>query len=133
VVIGGAISDTATLSGGANVPQGTITFNLYAPSDASCLAAPVFTSVVPIGGTGSYSSAAFTSAALGTYHWIANYSGDANNAPTANACNAANESVLVTSTAGAVTSVPTLSEWAMIMLAALLAIVGFVAMRRRPR
>ncbi len=131
VVIGGAITDTATLSGGANVPQGTITFNLYDPSDASCLAAPVFTSAVSIDGTGSYTSAAFTSAAIGTYHWIANYSGDANNAATANACNAANESVLVTS--GAVTSVPTLSEWAMIMLAVLLAIVGFGAMRRRAR
>jgi hypothetical protein len=131
-VLGRAISDTATLSG-SNGAIGTITFNLYAPSDASCLAAPVFTSEVAIEGNGSYSSTAFTSAALGTYHWIANYSGDANNAPTANACNAANESVLVTSTAGAVTSVPTLSEWAIIMLAALLAIVGFAAMRRRAR
>lgn len=129
VTLGGAIYDTATLSGG-NAPTGTITFNLYAPSDSACAGAPVFTSLVPVNGNGSYTSASFTSAAIGTYRWIANYSGDADNAATANTCNAANESVDVTA-APPPASIPTLSEWAMIMLVALLAMTGFVAMRRQ--
>lgn len=129
VALGGAIYDTATLSGG-NAPTGTITFNLYAPSDSTCAGAPVFTSLVPVSGNGSYTSASFTSAAIGTYRWIANYSGDANNAATANTCNATGESVDVTA-APPPASIPTLSEWAMIMLVALLAMTGFVAMRRQ--
>ena len=46
-------------------------------------------------GNGAYTSDAFTPTAAGTYRWIANYGGDANNSPTANACNAANESSVV--------------------------------------
>ena len=132
VTLGGAIYDTATLSGG-NAPTGTITFNLYAPSDSTCAGAPVFTSLVPVIGNGSYISASFTSAAIGTYRWIANYSGDANNAATANACNAANESVVVTAAPSPTASIPTLSEWAMILLASLLAMLGFAAMRKQAR
>lgn len=133
VALGGAINDTATLGGGA-APTGTITFNLYAPSDVTCAGAPVFTSLVPVSGNGSYTSASFTSAAIGTYRWIANYGGDSNNLPTANGCNAANESVAVTAVLpSAAAGIPTLSEWAMILLASLLAIVGFTAMRRQSR
>lgn len=132
VVLGGAIYDTATLSGGST-PTGTITFNLYAPSDSSCTSAPVFTSLVAVNGNGNYTSASFKSAATGTYRWIANYSGDAKNAATKNLCNAANESVVVTAAASVTSpqSIPTLSEWAMIMLAALIAMLGFAAMRRQ--
>lgn len=129
VILGGAISDTATLIGGA-APTGTITFNLYAPSDPTCAGAPVFTSLVPISGNGSYPSASFTSAAIGTYRWIANYGGDSNNSPTTNGCNAPNESVAVAAVPPS-TGIPTLSEWAMILLASLLAFVGFAAMRRQ--
>ena len=93
VTRGEAISDTATLSGGAT-PTGTITFNLYGPNDATCSSA-IFTSTVPVNGNGTYSSTSFTDTTAGTYRWIANYSGDANNAATANACNAANENVVV--------------------------------------
>jgi hypothetical protein len=88
VTLGAAISDTKTLSGGAN-PTGTITFNLYGPNDATCSGAVIFTSTVTVNGNGSYSSTSFTPLAIGTYRWIANYSGDANNAATANTCNAA--------------------------------------------
>lgn len=126
VTLGGAISDTATLSGGA-APTGTITFNLYDIADATCAGAPIFTSLVPVSGNGSYSSASFTSAAIGTYRWIANYGGDSNNLPTVNVCNAANESVAVTIATG----IPTLSEWAMILLASLLAFAGVIAIRGR--
>ena len=94
VTIGGAISDTATLSGGVN-PTGSITFNLYGPNDATCTGAVVFTSTVTVNGNGAYGSGTFTPATAGTYRWIANYSGDGNNAKTANGCNESNESVVV--------------------------------------
>ena len=94
VTIGGAISDTATLSGGVN-PTGSITFNLYGPNDATCTGTVVFTSTVTVNGNGAYGSGTFTPATAGTYRWIANYSGDGNNAKTANGCNESNESVVV--------------------------------------
>ena len=95
VAIGGAVSDAATLSGAFNA-TGTITFRLFGPNDATCSSPAVFSSTIPVSGNGSYASASFTPTAAGTYRWIANYNGDANNPATANACNAANESVVVT-------------------------------------
>ena len=56
-----------------------------------------------------------------------------NNAPVAGPCNAANENVVVTLVAPLGTGIPTLSEWAMGMLGALLAVAAFAAMRRRAR
>ena len=129
VALGGSISDTATLVGGA-APTGTITFNLFGPNDATCTGAVLFTSIVPVNGNGSYTSTSFTPLVIGTYRWIANYSGDTNNAATANTCNAPNESVLVTAIP---IPIPTLSEWAMILLAGLLAFAGFVALRKQGR
>jgi len=128
VTLGAPISDTATLSGGLT-PTGTITFKLYGPNDATCTGVAIFTSTVPVNGNGSYPSGSFAPTLAGTYRWIVNYSGDANNAPTANACNAVNESVVVGPAAAA--GIPTLSEWAMIVLAALLALFGVAAIRRR--
>jgi hypothetical protein len=116
------------LSGGA-VPTGTITFKLYGPNDPTCTNAAIFTSTVPVSGNGIYASASFTPTLAGTYRWIVNYSGDANNAPTANACNAVNESAVVAPAAAA--AIPTLSEWVMITLAALLALFGVAGIRRR--
>jgi len=130
VVLGASINDVKTLAGGAG-PQGTITFNLYAPTDLTCTGTVIFTSTVSVDGNGTYTSASYTPLVVGTYRWIANYSGDVNNAATANACNATNESVLVTTATSAVAAIPTLSEWAMIVLATLMAITGFVAMRRK--
>ncbi|MGZ5065488.1 MAG: IPTL-CTERM sorting domain-containing protein [Usitatibacter sp.] len=129
VTIGQPISDTATLSGGA-APTGTITFNLYGPNDLTCTGAPISTSTATVSGNGSYSSTSFTPLALGVYRWIANYGGDANNAATANFCNASNERVLVVAVPS-LANIPTLSEWGMIILAGLLALLGFVAVRRR--
>jgi uncharacterized repeat protein (TIGR01451 family) len=96
VVIGGAISDTATVSGG-HTPTGTVTFRLYGPNDASCATA-IFTSANrPLTG-GSATSAEFTPPAVGTYRWIATYNGDANNNSVAGKCDDANESVVVSKT-----------------------------------
>jgi len=48
---------------------------------------------VTVSGNGQYASEEFKPTAAGKYRWIANYSGDANNNPTHNVCNAANEDV----------------------------------------
>ncbi|HET7029765.1 MAG TPA: hypothetical protein VFI34_04600 [Candidatus Limnocylindrales bacterium] len=95
VEVGGQIHDTAHLAGGFN-PTGSITFNLYGPNDTSCANAAIFTDTVTVNGNGDYVSGSFTTSQTGTYRWIANYGGDANNGATANACNAANENVVVT-------------------------------------
>ena len=88
VVIGNAIHDTAVLSGAVG-PTGTITFNLYATAD--CSGSPLFSTSVTVNGNGSYGPVAFTPDAVGTYHWIASYSGDGNNSPIAGACGDAGE------------------------------------------
>lgn len=137
VALGGSIWDTATLSGGTKTPQGTITFKLYGPNDSTCSGSPVFTAKKSVDDNGIYEShlspaTPFTPTLIGTYRWIANYGGDDKNAATANACNAPNESVIVTG-AAAVTAIPTLSEWAMLALAGLMAVVAIVSMRRRMR
>ncbi|MEJ7763528.1 MAG: hypothetical protein WKF80_12115, partial [Thermomicrobiales bacterium] len=90
----GSISDTATLAGGVS-PTGSIVFRLYGPNDATCTGTAISSSTAMVSGNGNYSSAPFTPTAAGTYRWIANYSGDTNNNPTANACNEANENVVV--------------------------------------
>ena len=85
--LGDAIHDVATLSGGVDVPQGTITFSLYGPSDTpDCSGDPVFTDTVNVDGNGDYQSADFTPTAPGTYYWIASYSGDANNQSSTGSC-----------------------------------------------
>ena len=94
VTLGGSITDGATLSGGVN-PTGSITFDLYGPNDTNCTGAVKFTSTIPVNGNGIYSSGAFTPTAAGTYRWIANYGGDANNSKTTNGCNGAHENVVV--------------------------------------
>ena len=56
-----------------------------------------------VSGNGTYTSDPFTPSTPGTYRWIANYSGDANNNPVAGSCNDANESVVVLPAATSVT------------------------------
>ena len=78
--VGTSIFDTATVSGGV-IPTGTVTFNLFGPGDANCTATPVFTSTVSLATRQIVvTSGSFTTAAAGTYHWVATYNGDANNA-----------------------------------------------------
>src|SRR2546423_997226 len=93
-VNGNDLTDSATLSGGTAGISGTITFKLF--SDANCtvqVGSDVTTAVNA--GNGVYVSPAIHVNAAGTYHWIANYGGDANNSATANVCNGANENVVV--------------------------------------
>ncbi len=98
VVLGGQVTDNATVNGRVNPLAGaSIVFRLYGPDDATCSTTPVFTSTVayPAAG-GSVTSGAFTPPAAGVYRWRATYTGEANNAAVTGACNAANESVTVT-------------------------------------
>jgi hypothetical protein len=55
------LNDTGKLAGGAT-PTGSITFNLYGPSDATCSGTPAFTQKVTVSGNGSYSTANSTPA-----------------------------------------------------------------------
>jgi hypothetical protein len=71
VAVGGQISDSATLAGGAT-PSGEITFQLFGPGDVPC-ATPLTSSTATVAGDGTYQSAPFTPAAAGTYRWIAAY------------------------------------------------------------
>ena len=78
VTLGGAIHDTAHLSGGSD-PTGTITFDLFGPNDDHCSGDPVFTSTVKVAGNNDYDSASFTPTKAGAYHGVVRYSGDDRN------------------------------------------------------
>ena len=84
--VGTSISDTATVSGGFN-PTGTVTFNLFPPTDATCAGTPVFTSPnSPLSGGSATSAPPFATTAVGAYHWVAIYNGDANNTTVRSDC-----------------------------------------------
>ena len=77
---GNPLTDSATLSGGSS-PTGTITFTLYAPNGTTV----VDTETVPVNGDAIYATpSGYTPTAAGTYHWVASYSGDANNSSVSN-------------------------------------------------
>ncbi len=95
---GGTLTDTATVAGRVGPLDGaTVDFRLYGPNDADCSGAPIFESLgVAISATSDVvTSAAFTPVLPGTYRWIAEYSGDANNFGAAGECNDPNESTEV--------------------------------------
>jgi fimbrial isopeptide formation D2 family protein/uncharacterized repeat protein (TIGR01451 family) len=104
VTIGGSVHDVATLSGATANATGTITFRLYGPDDATCAGTAVFTTTAVVSGNGDYTSASFAPTAIGTYRWIASYSGDANNEAVSGACNDANESVDVNRASPSITT-----------------------------
>lgn len=96
VELGTAVSDTATLTGATEDAGGTITFSLYGPNDGDCTQDAVFTSdPVTVSGNGDYSSGPFTPDVVGTYRWIASYTGDADNTGFTTQCNDPNETVVV--------------------------------------
>jgi hypothetical protein len=98
MALGGSVTDTATLTppAGSAVPTGTVGFNAYGPNDATCAGPPVFTSLNrPLAG-GVATSTVYTPNQVGTYRFVATYSGDPNYNSTSGVCNAPNESVTVT-------------------------------------
>lgn len=92
---GGNVSDTATLSATATQPVGdgisntapvgaapaggSIVFTLYGPSDEGCGDEVYESDPVAVTGDDDYASPEFEPAVVGTYHWVAVYSGDAPN------------------------------------------------------
>jgi hypothetical protein len=123
VLLGHAISDTADLSGTANKPGtppinpttaggpagGSITFTAYGPNN--CTTVAFTSSAVPVSGDNtSYGPVSFTPTAVGTYHWVASYTGDSpnTNGTTHNtACDDTNEDVVVTAAPSSLTSAQT--------------------------
>ena len=100
--VGTSISDTATVNGGF-VPTGTVTFELFGPDDATCAGTSILVSTNPLSG-GSATSDPFPTAAVGTYHWVATYNGDANNALVSSAC--ADEPVTITQATPTIATTP---------------------------
>jgi Ice-binding-like/IPTL-CTERM motif len=132
---GTPMTDTKTLSGGLGsaAPTGTIIFTLF--SGALCSPANlVFTSSpVTVTGNGSFTSPPFTPTVPGTFHWIATFSGDANNAPTATACGDTTETVIVSSPVippGVAAGIPTLSGWGLMTLMVLIGVASIYRLRR---
>jgi hypothetical protein len=116
-----ALNDEATLQG--ENPTGTITFSLFGPPDPNCAGAPFFTQTIPVSGNGTVSTSDGPVANVaGTWQWVVSYSGDAHNSPASSICT--DEPVTVNASSSAI---PTLSEWGMIMMVALLV---WLAMRR---
>jgi hypothetical protein len=93
VLLGQAVTDTATLTGTAHQPGspvingplgavagGSINFMLFGPSSVGCgsLASgfPANGITVSVAGDNTYDSVSFTPTATGTYHWVASYSGN---------------------------------------------------------
>ncbi|HEX6469882.1 MAG TPA: vWA domain-containing protein [Streptosporangiaceae bacterium] len=98
---GGNISDTATLSGGFN-PSGTVTFQLFGPGDTTC-ATPIATRTGTVSG-GTASSGNVAAGGVGTYRWMASYSGDSSNNPVTSACG--DEQVVIVKATPTVTTKP---------------------------
>jgi len=78
VRVGGTVHDTARLAGGVH-PTGSVTFVLHGPDDSSCAGPAAFRSTKTVAGNATYVSGDFIPTAPGTYHWVATYSGDADN------------------------------------------------------
>ncbi len=81
-------NDDATLSGATGNAGGTITFDLFAPTDATCSGTPALTQEVAVSGNGTYSTTntTFIASDVGTWRWLVVYSGDDNNVGQTSAC-----------------------------------------------
>ncbi len=91
------LNDTAILSGGSS-PSGSVTFNLYSPSQTCGSGTPAYTQKVTVSGDGSYSTTNSTAANLvGTWSWTAMYSGDSANAGVSTTCGSETVSVTMAS------------------------------------
>jgi hypothetical protein len=94
------LHDSATVSGirpGApDAGSATITFRLYGPNDASCSTA-IKTEVRPAGAGSASTVTGHTigQAQVGTYRWIASYSGDQFNLPVSTACGAETHTITI--------------------------------------
>ncbi len=92
VPVGGSISDSATVIGGA-VPTGNVVFELFGPGDDT-RTTPIATRTGPLVAGGAVSGDV-TATVAGTYNWVATYTGDTFNNPAISHCGS--EQVLVSS------------------------------------
>jgi hypothetical protein len=99
--VGIVIYDIAVLS--ESSATGTVTFELFAPGDTTCTGTPVDTSTSPLI-SGTARSGSFPTTAVGTYRWVATYSGDVNYAPASSGC--ADEPVVITAATPAIGTSP---------------------------
>lgn len=85
---GNGAGDQATLSGGFGPLGGSISYTLFAPSDTNCTGTPtpLTASGSTVSGTGTYTSGNVQPTTVGTWHWIATYSGDVNNNAVSDPC-----------------------------------------------
>jgi len=121
VLLGAAVTDSATLGDLATDPAdpiinltgtagpaagGSITFKLYGPSAVGCGDLAYTSTAVTVSGNATYDAPSFAPLATGSYHWVAVYSGSANNSGTTHnaACTESNENVDVTSVPSSLTS-----------------------------
>jgi len=97
VTVGGSVDDQATFSGLVNpaTSTGTITWKLYAASDANCTGTVFFTSTAQhVTANTTYTSSSFTTTTVGSYKWGFDYTGDTGNAAQSG-CGGANEALTV--------------------------------------
>jgi hypothetical protein len=89
---GATLQDQATLSNtGALDGTGSITFNLYGPTDpGDCSTTPVYTETVNgVASDGPFSTTTgYVATAAGTYNWTATYTGDGNDTAVNSSCGA---------------------------------------------
>jgi hypothetical protein len=85
-------NDAATITGATSSAGGTITFNLYSPSDATCSGTPALTQTLTVAGNGTYitTNTTFIASQNGEWRWQIVYSGDANNVGSTSACGVEN-------------------------------------------
>ena len=106
ITAGGSAADQANLSGGYGTLGGTISYTLYAPNDTTCSGTPTPLTATgsTVSGMGTYSSGSVQPSVVGTWHWIATYSGDGNNNSVSDPCTGTGSEPLIITIAS-----PTLS------------------------
>jgi uncharacterized repeat protein (TIGR01451 family) len=108
---GGLVKDEAALSGGTAGAKGTLTFHLFADDGKGGCAAEIGSSEVEVtkGANGvKYPSGGVKVATAGTYHWVAEYSGDTSNLPSKTVCGEPGENPKVLSASIEVKKLPAL-------------------------
>jgi hypothetical protein len=88
-------NDTATVTTtGSATPTGSMTFDLFAPSDATCAGIPAYHQVVQLSGgsatTTNQGPTPFIASAVGTWRWRLSYGGDTHNPPATSSCGTEN-------------------------------------------
>ncbi len=102
-IVGTSLNDTAHVSGGSS-PTGTVTFDLYGPTDSTCSGVALYIKTVALSGSDAATTDGPASALTGTYHWTATYNGDSNNNTASSSC--ASEAVTVTKASPGIATTP---------------------------